>query len=361
MARLSLWARESSDATLEPGNPSLSLPVRIRTHSGGGWHIIPRSSLGEGDAIAKWVSESALGLLDLYKLRSGTWDGVGCVAKPPEGAVGDPIRIDSIRTLHRAVVAALLDPNPSLDDADAGHQVATSDNAIVFGHRVDGSGSVFVNYGVMVRAVVGGLTIGSEDVSIAAPPAILVPFMHPSIDGVYLDALIQALSTPDDNARRIARAIDWLDIAWRNTSSIDEDTRVVALRAGVEVLFGVGDKTPAIRAALSKLIDEKDSTRSSRTWHTLQGKEQSGVMTDLEWWFTNFSFLRNAIMHGDDIPGDDYLHDGKRHLWVAEETLRRALKQSVANVTTNNILLTPLERILNDALDDMKDEIDEPD
>jgi hypothetical protein len=63
------------------------------------------------------------------------------------------------------------------------------------------------------------------------------------------------------------------------------------------------------------------------------------------------SFLRNAIMHGSAIDDDEYLHDGKRHLWLAEENLRRAIKHTVA-MTDNNILMTPLERIFQDALEE---------
>lgn len=84
--------------------------------------------------------------------------------------MGEAVDLDSVRALHRAVVASVLDPNPSLAEQEKGHQVATSDNALVFGHRVDESGYVSVDYGVMVRAVVGGLQVGSEDVTIAPHP-----------------------------------------------------------------------------------------------------------------------------------------------------------------------------------------------
>lgn len=301
----------------------------------GGWQIIPRSALLPDDAAAEWTHDAALGLLDLYEPRSGSWEAVGCVVRPPHGSVGDPVEIDDLRAIHRAVSAALLDANPSLSDKDAGHQVATSDNALVFGHRVDGSGAVWVDYGVMVRAIVGGLSIGSHDVTIAAPPEILIPFLHPSIDEVYLNALVQMLASSNEQSRRLGRAIDWLDLAWRNTSSIDEDMRVVAVRAGFEVLFGVGDRTDPLRTALSGLLDSDPPVRTKRTWRTLQGKGKSQEMTDLEWWFTRFSFLRNEIMHGSDPPDANYLHDGKRHLWIAEETLRRAIKHVVANSTTS--------------------------
>lgn len=322
--------------------------------SAGGWQIIPRADLVADDVSADWVRESTLGLLDLYAFRSGSWDAVGCIARPPKGVVGDPLRVDEMRVLHRAVVAALLDPNPSLSKKDAGHQVATSDNALVYGHRVDGSGSVWVDYGVMVRAVVGGLSIGSDDVQIAAPPEVLMPFLHPSMDQIYLDALVQVLGAGDDKSRRLSRAIDWLDLAWRNTSSIDEDTRIVALRAGFEVLFGVGDQTGSIRSALSELLDEESAARATRMWKTLQGATRNQEMTDLEWWFMRFAFLRNAIMHGSEPTDDDYMHDGNRHLWLAEETLRRAIKYLVANSTTSDVLMSPLERALNDAWEEIE-------
>lgn len=97
--------------------------------------------------------DAALGLLDLYKLRSGHWDAVGCFARRTDGRLGDALEIDDLRRLHSAVCAALLDSNPSLAEKDKGHQAATSDNALLYIHGVDPSGSVWVNYGVMVRAV----------------------------------------------------------------------------------------------------------------------------------------------------------------------------------------------------------------
>jgi hypothetical protein len=107
-----------------------------------------------------------------------------------------------------------------------------------------------IMHGVMVRAIVGGLQIGSDDVTIAPPPEVNVPFLHPGIDDVYLDALLQVLRDSTDDSRRISRAIEWLDLAWRNTTSIDEDTRLVGLRGGFEVLLGVGDRSDDIRGAL---------------------------------------------------------------------------------------------------------------
>jgi hypothetical protein len=331
--------------------PYLYLSNRVKAEA---WEVIPRAELTRDDAEEQWVYEAALGLLDLYKLRSSHWERVGCFARRTDGRIGESVEMSALRGLHRGVCAALLDPNPSLAEKDKGHQAATSDNALIYIHGVDPSGSVWVNYGVMVRAVVGGLQIGSDDVTIAPPPEVHVPFMHPGIDDVYLDALLQVLQDSTDESRRISRAIEWLDLAWRNTTSIDEDTRLVGLRAGFEVLLGVGDKSDDIRGALSALLDSRDAPRQKRSWTSLGGKERSEELTDLEWWFMRLSFLRNRIMHGSPISDAEYLDDGSRYVWRAEETLREAIKHDVANLTTKEILLNPLERIFAAAKEDLE-------
>jgi hypothetical protein len=331
--------------------PYLYLSERVRANT---WEIIPSSELSRDDVVEEWVHEAALGLMALYELRSGHWERVGCFARRTAGRVGDPLEIEDLRGLHGGVCAALLDPNPSLAEKDKGHQAATSDNALMYVHGVDTSGSVWVNYGVMVRATVGGLQIGSEDVTIAPPPEVNVPFMHAGIDDAYLDALLQVLGSSTDDSRRIARAIEWLDLAWRNTTSIDEDTRIVGLRAGFEVLLGVGDKSDDLRGALSALVEPSETPREKRTWTSLNGKERAADLTDLEWWFMGFSFLRNRIMHGSAIADDEYLWDDLRHLWRAEKTLRQAIKRAVANLTSEEILISPLERILSEGLRDIE-------
>jgi hypothetical protein len=107
----------------------------------------------------------------------------------------------------------------------------------------------------MVQALVGGLQVGTDYSQIRPPSELHVPFMHPPIDELYTASLLEGLSQGTDAARRFGGAIDWLDIAWRNTASIDEDTRIIALRAGFEVLLAAGDKTNAIREALCGLLD----------------------------------------------------------------------------------------------------------
>jgi len=55
-------------------------------------------------------------------------------------------------------------------------------------------------------------------------------------------------------AGRIGRAIDWLDLAWRNTTSLDDDTRILAIYSGFEVLLGE-EGAEALGVALSDLLE----------------------------------------------------------------------------------------------------------
>jgi Cu/Zn superoxide dismutase len=69
-------------------------------------------------------------------------------------------------------------------------------------------------------------------------------------------------------------------------------------------------------------------------------------MSDLEWWFLRFSFLRNKLMHGEEPADEDYKHEGERHLWLGEARLRQAAKRTVAKAGHRNVLQDPPERAL---------------
>ncbi len=270
----------------------------------------------------------------MYRTPERDSAAVGCLAKPHKDPVGTPIDPTLHRPLHRAVVAALLDGNPDgPSQKREGWAVVTSDKALMYGHRLGPDGYIAVRYGAMVQALVGGLQVGTDYSQIRPPSELHVPFMHPPIDEVYSASLLEELCKETDAARRLGGAIDWLDIAWRNTASIDEDTRIIALRAGVEVLLAAGDKTSAIRDGLCSLLDPADAERLTRNWTSLSGQPTSGELSELGWWFQRFSFLRNKLMHGEQPAEDDYVHDGERHLWLGEAQLRRAIKRTVADST----------------------------
>lgn len=147
----------------------------------------------------------------------------------------------------------------------------------------------------------------------------------------YAAALLEVLERGDEQSRRLDRSIEWLAIAWRNEEAISLDVRILALRAGFEVLFGGGSSTQKHRAALHSLLDDQTAARRSRTWVD-RGKEIHADLTDVEWWFQSFALLRNAIAHGDAISEADRSFEGQLHLWRGEHTLRAAIKRTVVQV-----------------------------
>lgn len=311
-----------------------------------GWELIPADQLGPDDALSPEILEAAPKYLALYRLPEGGVSGQGCFAKPPGGKLGSEFSPELMRPLHLAAVAALLEMNRPLDakEANLTDFSSTSDNALLYAHRYTADGFVAVEYGTMVRHQTMGLQAGSAHALIEHPLELHLPTFGCRLDAEYADALHRVLSQPDDLARRLAVTIDWLDIAWRNTHSITHQTRVVALRSAFEALLDVGEGVGPGRDALSKLLRDK-SAKAPRTWTTREGSKKTQTLSDLEWWFTRFAFLRNFIMHGAPLAEADYEHEGRLHLTVADEILRRALRRTVADCGFPDIALALKERL----------------
>ena len=329
------------------------LPVSDRRQVGP-WELIPFGNQSDEDLLNAAVKEMVEGLIRLY----GDDDPMvnqGATARWLEGKVGDDIDRAAMRSLGRALVVAVLDANPSnLDREDAspnaGHQTATSDNAIGYGHPIDGSGGVAVQYGALVTRLEAGMGIENPDYKIQAPIELPKPMLSRGFDDYYASGLCQLLAPDSDAARRLGRAIDWLGLAWRNTTSLNLDLRLMALRTSFEVLFDQSETEP-LRTAVSGLLDPDDAAKSPRTWTTRRGRELTVEMTDLEWWFTSFSELRNAIAHGDPIPEQAYRFEDHWHFWIAESRLREAIKETVAEAGYPDVRLEYGVRILKQAFD----------
>jgi hypothetical protein len=304
----------------------------------GGWRLVPAHRPEDDAFVDDDTRIKAQGLLGLYGAGAGARIA-GAFAAPPGRRIGDDAPVDQLATLRRALVVGLLEGNPTPPalaadeaavDPNGGWKSATSDNAVIWVHPIDEGGYTAVGYGAMVTTISGGHNVLHEDsVSIARPPELPTPFMYGFLDSVYCDALFAVLGAGTDESRRLGRAIDWLDLAWRNTPSITPEVRVVLLRTGFEVLFG-DDKTYVVRDELGALLDDVGVTRQKRTWTTRAGKLQTEELSDLCWWFMQFAFLRNAIMHGDEVTATMFEHEGRPHIWLAESRLRQALRSLVA-------------------------------
>jgi hypothetical protein len=313
----------------------------------GGWELIPRELLALEDVDPELVLEAAHGVAALYRMP-GHDRGFGAFIKPPGRRVGDECP-DGLRTLYSAVVVSLLDQNPSravagmVDDYNAGHGTCTTENALVFGHRFEPDLYTGFETGTMVVTRHLGPRIGETRDVIEPPADMTLPVMRPRFDQVYAEALHQVLTQPGEDAPDLAGAIRWLELAWTNSASISPEARVLALRAGFDVLFG-GARTSQVRSSLSQLLDDPGAPRIERHWDD-HSRPQRAHLTDLEWWFQAFALLRSRIAHGGEIAAAEYAFNGAPHIWHGEWQLRRAIKQTVANAGHPDVLLGTWERV----------------
>jgi hypothetical protein len=329
----------------------------------GPWSVIPRAQLEAVDCVNPAIVDHAQGVRALYRMPGGD-AGYGCFVARNGQPVGAELDPDGLQTLYHAIVVSLLDQNPSRampgigEDYNAGHGMATTENALLFGHRFDDDLYTGFETGTMVVMRHLGPRVG-EAADVIQPPADLhLPTFRPQFDEVYAQALYEVLSTLRDEDPDLPGAIRWLELAWTNSASIDTAARILALRAGFDVLFG-GANTREIRARLSALLDEHDADRTRRRWEN-HARQLEADLTDLEWWFQSFTLLRNRIAHGGDIPDADFLFDdGTPHHWHGEWQLRRAIKQSVANAGHPDVLLSPLERAVRRAIPSLERAIEQ--
>ena len=322
------------------------LPLRSRAVVGE-WELIPRGELADDDCLDQRAAELARGLAAMYVLPTGSSGGTGGVfARPKDGRLGEEARdLGSLGDLRRACVAMVLDPNPSPlllqdeRDLNAGHWMLTSDNAMLVAHGINREhGYTGTITGSRVQRTSLGVSVVDDPENPRTRPRAVVPppadlripwFNPPTLDTEYAHATWESIRRGDDAARRLARAIDWLALAWLNTTAMTDDLRVPAFRAGFEVLLDSQDAVPLARRLTELLVDTSDIR--SRTWLSVEGNQRSANLRDVGWWFVEFSILRNKLMHGRSAGQENWIHDGRSHTDLGEWYLRQAIKHTVAN------------------------------
>jgi hypothetical protein len=333
------------------------LPLRERIDVNG-WALVPVAELDQAEAVSDFAQTAAAGLARLYSRDDDAVTGA-FVYPVGEGIGGGQFDGADVLNMHRALVVIALDGNPSPRgsdeerDGNAAFRAMTSDNALVYGQPVRGDGYVAAEYGAMITTLSGGYNVLADHLEppmrIRPPADLWMPSSRVRVDGDLADAVHRVITADSDEARRLNRAIGWLDLAWRNADSITVDLRIPAVRSGFEVLFDTDD-TVVARQRLSCLLDPADAPRSSRTWQTLRGKPKQAYLSDLEWWWMQFTFLRNAIAHGGALEPERYQHDGHYHLDLGLHRLKEAIKTKVIASGFPELELDPGARALNRAM-----------
>jgi hypothetical protein len=316
----------------------------------GPWELIPKSQLAAEDVSAADVVDYAHGVGALYRTPSDS-RGFGAFVRVAEGHVGDEIDRAQLPTLHDAVVIPVIDRNPSFadpnrqDDPNAGQRMCTTENALLYSHRFEADLFTAYETGTMVMTQHFGVKIGETRDVIEPPNDLKLPITLPDFDSVLANALYNVLTNLGDDDPDLPAAIRWFEIAWANSAIVDPQTRVVALRAAFDALFGSA-RTETVRDRLSDFLDSAGAPKSRRQWTDHRGHEHEAELTDLGWWFQMFALLRNKIAHGGTVTNRDFIFDDVPHVWHAEWNLRRVFKQILANHGHSHVLFDDFDRII---------------
>lgn len=326
--------------------PYLPLTDRIVV---GDWELIPQQDLQDADTLDPRTAQLARGFAVLHDLR-GTTHPFGAFARPNDGRVGDdPGSTVPLINLRRALLVAVLNGNQSPltpedeHDPNAGHAAMTSENALIVANGIsyEGGYTATRSGGQIPRLNIGVSVLADSDLppspKIQAPADLLLPTMGRPIDHEYAHATWESITRGTDAARRLGRAIEWLRLAWINVTELTGDLRIPALRAGFEVLFDSDDEA-VLAERLKTLVGDTTKPRLRQRAHPVTAKLWSKQLTDVEWWFWDFSFLRNDLMHGREPTEERWLHEGQSHVGLGEAYLRWAIKATVAQDGHQSIL-----------------------
>ncbi len=225
-------------------------------------------------------------------------------------------------------------------EPNAGWAGATAENALLYGHPIGQGDSYAVQTGVLVKVTSISHAPDDEPLPKVIPPVGLPRPLFCIFDYELADAAYVALNTQDVSARRLHRALDWCRIALSNAEAVTLDVRVGATRAALEVLTGAGDETRRLVRAYGRLVREDDTSAASHD--DVFWAKGTVELTSDEWWITRLCELRNAIVHGDDVPAELWEHKGQHQLNHMHDRLIAILKTHVAAAANDPLLRSPL-------------------
>jgi hypothetical protein len=144
----------------------------------------------------------------------------------------------------------------------------------------------------------------------------------------------------DQSGPRLRPTLDWYRIAFSNTGAITPDVRVGAARSALAVLTGVSEETRKLVRAYGRLL-RTDKTVAT-TYDEVFWAKGPVQLTPDEWWLTRLSELRNAIVHGNEIPEALWHHDGHHQILQIHDRLLHVLRLVVAEHAHDPALRLPI-------------------
>lgn len=322
----------------------------------GPWTFVPFGRVADSAALPTVLRERTLRLIEAYKPAASVI--LGSVVYPTGGQIGSEFDVATIRRLRHSLLAGAVAENPPLavpkDEqmANAGHAAMTSENTLLYGHGLESSTSYVIGVGEIVHTTTAYYAPEGEPLPKVTPPPELPTPLFASFDQELAQATHAVLDPACETGRRLDRCLDWCQLALSNAEAVSRDVRVGAVRSALEALTGKTNTTKLVRA-IGRLLDGDTTPRRTHTSHFWRGPVQ---LSPVEWWLVHLTELRNAIVHGNPITDDMWLHEGQHHLAIAHDTLIRCLKATVATEAEDSALRKSLrdrgiERATGEALE----------
>jgi hypothetical protein len=320
-----------ADILLAPYLP-VGQPTRV-----GPWELIPFSRLAGSDLLPDELTRRVVRLVEAYQPQAVGGKAMGVVIVPAGERIGAAFERSVMPRLGHALLAGVIAGNPPMagetdeeENPNAGWGVATVENSLLYGHPVVDSDSYAVEVGVLVRINAIRHAPDDEPLPKVEPPVELPKPLFAQFDDELAGATYTALSAADAPARRLHRALDWYRIALSNAQAVTLDVRVGAARSAFELLTDAGDETKRLVRAYGNLV--REDTTMSRTYEGVFWAKGPVQLTADEWWMTRLCELRNAIVHGHEIPVELWEHQDHHQLDHIHDRLIVALRTSVARL-----------------------------
>lgn len=332
--------------------PYLPLSERVRV---GPWELCPFKAAAASTVVPPALSGPVSRLIEAYSLPTGAGCVLGAVAYPHGSNVGAPFERSDMKLLGHALLAGVLANNPEMarskeeeEWSNAGHAVATTENALLYGHPLGGGESYVTQTGVLVRATHFRFAPADKPLPKITPPSEVPTPLFRHFDDELSDATYAALNTDEASSRRLSRALDWYRIALSNADAVTLDVRVGAARSALEALTGANEQTKRLVRAYGVLTRDEGTTE--RAYDTVFWARGPVQLTPDEWWLTRLCELRNRIVHGDEIPDALWEHQEFHQLNHIHDRLISCLKLVVAAQADNQLLrLSGVDRMFRRA------------